>query len=288
VKAKLPSIGEALQWASERLAGGESPKLDARVMLQYVLACDTAYLLTWPERQLSPQQWQQYQTWLNQREQGEPVAYIVGEREFWSLSLSVSPATLIPRPDTEVLVELCLKKANNHADTKIVDLGTGSGAIALALASELPLAQISASELREDALALAQHNAQKLGLEQVCFKQGSWFAPFMGERFDFILSNPPYIDTEDPHLVQGDVRFEPSSALTAEQHGLADIQEIIQQAPDYLKPGGWLMFEHGYDQKQAVQACLLAAGYSEVFTEQDYAGLDRVSGGRYVSNGERD
>ncbi len=283
----MPSIAEALQWACERLAGGESPKVDAKVMLQHLLGCDTAYLLTWPERVLTAEQWQQYQYWLSQRQQGEPVAYIVGEREFWSLNLNVSHVTLIPRPDTEVLVELCLKKASNHADTKIVDLGTGSGAIALAIASELPLAKVSASDLREDALVLAQHNAQKLGLEQVCFKLGSWFSPFVGERFDFILSNPPYIDPEDPHLAQGDVRFEPSTALTAEQHGLADIQQIIQQAPDYLKPGGWLMFEHGYDQKQAVQACLLAAGYSEVFTEQDYAGMDRVSGGRYASS-ERD
>ncbi len=280
MKAKLPSIIEAQQWAKQQLAGGESPKVDAKVILQHVLQCNQTYLLTWPERALSAEQWQLYQTLVTKRVAGEPVAYIIGEREFWSLSLKVSPATLIPRPDTEVLVEQALKKVLNHADTHIVDLGTGTGAIALALASELPKAEVFASDLHEDAVNLAKYNASELGLSRVQVKQGSWFSPFAGQKFDLVVSNPPYIDPADPHLSQGDVRFEPSSALTAEQHGLADIDHIASHAPSYLKAGGWLLLEHGFDQKEAVQQLLTAKGFVEVFTEQDYGGMDRVTGGR--------
>ncbi|MEE1672655.1 peptide chain release factor N(5)-glutamine methyltransferase [Agarivorans aestuarii] len=275
----MPSIVEAQNWAKQQLAGGESPKVDAKVILQHLLQCNQTYLLTWPEKTLSNEQWSRYQELIAKRVAGEPVAYIVGEREFWSLSLKVSPATLIPRPDTEVLVEQALKKVLNQADTHIVDLGTGTGAIALALASELPKAKVFASDLREDAVNLAQDNAQKLDLSQVQVKQGSWFEPFAEQQFDLVVSNPPYIDPEDPHLSQGDVRFEPSSALTAEQHGLADIEHIVSHAPSYLKAGGWLLLEHGFDQKEAVQGLLIANGFAEVFTEQDYGGMDRVTGG---------
>ncbi|WP_137671520.1 peptide chain release factor N(5)-glutamine methyltransferase [Agarivorans sp. Toyoura001] len=277
----MPSIAQAQEWAKQALAGGESPKIDAKVILQHVLQCEQTYLLTWPERTLTTGQWQNYQQLVAKRLAGEPVAYIVGSREFWSLALKVSPATLIPRPDTEVLVEQSLKKLLNHADTKIVDLGTGTGAIALALASELPQASVYASDLRDEAAALAKENAALLKLANVEVRQGSWFAPFSEQKFDMVVSNPPYIDPQDPHLSQGDVRFEPSSALTAKQHGLADIQHIVEHAPSYLKSDGWLMLEHGFDQKTAVQQLLIQAGFKDVFTEQDYGGMDRVSGGRF-------
>ncbi|UPW19914.1 peptide chain release factor N(5)-glutamine methyltransferase [Agarivorans sp. TSD2052] len=283
MKDKYPSIAEALNWAREKLHLGESPQVDAKVLLQHVLGCEPVYLLTWPERCLTELQWQQYQDLLEKREAGQPVAYLIGLRDFWSLSLKVSPATLIPRPDTEVLVEQSLKKIVNLADTEIVDLGTGTGAIALAIASECPLAKVYASDLREDAVQLARENASSLHLSEVDIRQGSWLEPFSGQTFDLIVSNPPYIDPQDPHLSQGDVRFEPISALTSEQNGLADIKHIIDTATDYLKAGGWLLLEHGYDQKQAVQQLLDKAGYSQIFTEQDYGGMDRVSGGCYLA-----
>ncbi|WP_432462922.1 peptide chain release factor N(5)-glutamine methyltransferase [Agarivorans sp. QJM3NY_33] len=279
---KPPSIAEALNWAKQTLFNGESPQIDARVLLQYVLQCEPAYLMTWPERHLTQAQWDDYQYWVFKRQGGQPVAYITGLREFWSLPLKVSAATLIPRPDTEVLVELSLKKVTNQADTEIVDLGTGTGAIALAIASELPLAKVYACDVRLDAVELARENAQGLDLERVDIRQGSWFSPFEGQRFNLIVSNPPYIDPQDPHLQQGDVRFEPSSALTAELRGLADIQHIISSAQAYLKPGGWLLLEHGFDQKEAIQQRLTAEGFVQVFTAQDYGGMDRVSGGCYL------
>ncbi|WP_035480965.1 peptide chain release factor N(5)-glutamine methyltransferase [Aliagarivorans marinus] len=276
-----PSIAQAQAWARQQLQGGESPAVDARVLLQHVLDCEQSYLLTWPERELTPAQWHTFQQLIEQRLQGHPVAHLTGLREFWSMLLEVNPTTLIPRPDTEVLVEETLKRVEDPADSSIVDLGTGTGAIALALASELPKAKVYAGELQAQAVELATRNAKRHGLERVDIRQGSWLAPFAGLQFNVIVSNPPYIDAQDVHLGEGDVRFEPLTALVAEEHGLADIRAIIATAPDYLRPGGWLLFEHGYQQAQAVQSLLEKAGFVQCFTSQDYAGLDRVTGAQW-------
>ncbi|HAD38526.1 MAG TPA: peptide chain release factor N(5)-glutamine methyltransferase, partial [Plesiomonas shigelloides] len=218
-------------------------------------------------------------------EQGEPVAYVIGEREFWSLPLRVSPATLIPRPDTERLVEEALNRLP-ATRTQILDLGTGTGAIALALASERPDCQIIGIDVQPDAAALAASNAERLGINNARFLTGSWFEPLRAlvpaPRFALIASNPPYIDAKDPHLTQGDVRFEPRSALVADEQGLADIRVIAAQSREFLLPGGWLLVEHGWQQATAVQAIFHAAGYQQVETVQDYGGNDRVTLGCYA------
>lgn len=216
---------------------------------------------------------------MNRREQGEPIAYLVGEREFWSLPLSVSSATLIPRPDTECLVEQALARLPSMP-CRILDLGTGTGAIALALASERRDCAVIAVDINADAVALARHNAKKLAIDNVCFLQGSWFEPVSG-RFALIASNPPYIDANDPHLNEGDVRYEPHSVLVAAAEGMADLAAIVSQAPGYLEPGGWLMLEHGWQQANAVQERLKNSGFSAVMTCKDYGNNDRVTLGQW-------
>ncbi|WP_431222149.1 peptide chain release factor N(5)-glutamine methyltransferase [Serratia sp. L9] len=268
-----------LQTAISRLINSESAKRDAEILLGFVTGRARTYLLAFGETQLTPEQTEQLAVLLARRECGEPVAYLVGEREFWSLPLSVSPATLIPRPDTECLVELALARLP-PAPCSILDLGTGTGAIALALASERPDCQITGVDLQADAVALAQHNAQKLAIGNAQFRQGSWFTPVAGQKFALIASNPPYIDEADPHLAQGDVRFEPSSALVAADHGLADLAAIVQQAPDFLQPQGWLLLEHGWQQGENVRKLLNAAGFIKVETHRDYGGNDRVTLGQ--------
>lgn len=265
--------------AKTRLAesGSDSPSLDAAVLLCHVLQKPRSYLLTWPEKILTAEQQTEFDTLLTRRLSGEPVAYIIGEREFWSLPLKVSPSTLIPRPDTERLVELALEKAE-QIPGDILDLGTGTGAIALALASELPARHVFGVDLRHEAQQLAIENSQRLQITNVTFLQGSWFTPLVeGIKFALIVSNPPYIEESDPHLEQGDVRFEPKSALVAEDNGLADIKYIAQTAREYLLAEGWLLFEHGYEQATAVQTILKELGYQAITTEQDYAGNDRVT-----------
>lgn len=278
------TLDAALKQAASQFsaAGKESPSLDATVLLCHVLQKPRSYLLTWPEKALTAQQRQQFSQLVERRLAGEPIAYIVGEREFWSLPLKVSSATLIPRPDTERLVELALEKTVQQTG-KILDLGTGTGAIALALASELPHRQVVGIDLQAEAKTLAQSNAEALNIRNVSFLQGSWFEPLeSGTKFALIVSNPPYIDANDPHLSQGDVRFEPKSALVADEAGLADIRHIAQCARHYLLPHGWLMFEHGYDQATAVQHILSSLGYHEVVTEKDYGGNDRVTLGCFL------
>ncbi|MCG3727149.1 peptide chain release factor N(5)-glutamine methyltransferase [Vibrio cincinnatiensis] len=265
--------------AKTRLAesGSDSPSLDAAVLLCHVLQKPRSYLLTWPEKVLTAEQKTEFDALLTRRLSGEPVAYIIGEREFWSLPLKVSPSTLIPRPDTERLVELALEKAE-QIPGDILDLGTGTGAIALALASELPARHVFGVDLRHEAQQLAIENSQRLQITNVTFLQGSWFTPLVeGIKFALIVSNPPYIEESDPHLEQGDVRFEPKSALVAEDNGLADIKYIAQTAREYLLAEGWLLFEHGYEQATAVQTILKELGYQAITTEQDYAGNDRVT-----------
>ncbi|MFM5334852.1 peptide chain release factor N(5)-glutamine methyltransferase [Aeromonas veronii] len=263
------------------LAEGESPRADADVLLCHLLGCRRSYLMTWPERELDAAQQATLQGWLARRLNGEPIAHLVGEREFWSLPLKVSPATLIPRPDTEVLVEQALTRIP-QGPCAVLDLGTGTGAIALALKSERPEVDVWAVDRMADAAALARENSAALGLP-IEVRDGSWFEP-LGEpdrdntpRFAVIVSNPPYIDGADPHLEQGDVRFEPRSALVADDAGLADIRHIVAHAPAYLLPDGWLLLEHGWDQGEAVRQLLRDSGYREIATVRDYGDNDRVT-----------
>ncbi len=279
------SIETALLLASQQLqqSGIESAKLDASVLLCHVLDKPNSYLFTWPEKLLETAQLESFNALLQRRMAGEPVAYIVGTREFWSLELEVSPTTLIPRPDTERLVELALDKCTSHS--RILDLGTGTGAIALALASELPQSQVTGVDFQVDAVALATRNRDKLGLTHAEFTHSDWFSALSDSApFDVIVSNPPYIDEQDPHLSQGDVRFEPRSALTAADNGLADLEHITQHARAHLSAQGWLLMEHGFEQGEAVREILTRYGFTNVVTEQDYANNDRVTIGQWPSS----
>ncbi|MGL6301809.1 peptide chain release factor N(5)-glutamine methyltransferase [Aeromonas caviae] len=261
------------------LASGESPRADADALLCHLLDCRRSYLMTWPEHELDAAQQATLAGWLARRLNGEPIAHLIGEREFWSLPLKVSPATLIPRPDTEVLVEQALARLPG-GPCALLDLGTGTGAIALALKSERPDADVWAVDRMPAAAALARTNSAALGLP-IEVRDGSWFTPLSdAPRFAMIVSNPPYIDGADPHLHEGDVRFEPRSALVAEEQGLADIRLIVTQAPAHLVPGGWLLLEHGWDQGEAVRQLLLQQGYVQVETVRDYGDNERVTLGR--------
>ena len=238
------------------------------------------YLLAHPERVLTQAEYAHYQSLLQRRLSGEPVAYILGQREFFGLSLKVTPTTLIPRPDTELLVELAVQRIPKQSPCKVLDLGTGSGAIALAIAHTCPQALVLACDASASALAVAQVNAQALGITNVGFAHSDWFAALSAQRFDLIVSNPPYIAAGDRHLAQGDVRFEPASALASGADGLDDIRQIIRQASSHLLPGGWLLLEHGYDQAALVRGLLLEAKFEAVFSACDLAGIERASGGR--------
>ncbi|KXF79853.1 peptide chain release factor N(5)-glutamine methyltransferase [Enterovibrio coralii] len=277
------SIENALREAALLLAEHQSPspRSDALVLLCHVLDKPSSYLYTWSDKLLTDDENNAFTALLERRKLGEPVAYIIGYRDFWSLRLNVEPSTLIPRPDTERLVELALERLPSQADS-VLDLGTGTGAIALAIASERKDLQVTGVDLRSEAVALAERNRVENGITNAQFMQSSWFDNVPAHRFSMIVSNPPYIDPEDPHLSQGDVRFEPKSALVADDHGLADIRQICQQSPDFLVDDGWLLIEHGYDQGEPVRAIFSAAGFVDVDTLHDYAGLDRVTLGRFA------
>lgn len=223
---------------------------------------------------------------LQRRLHGEPMAYIMGEREFYGLTFKVTPATLIPRPETELLVELALQRIPATGPCAVLDLGAGSGAVALSIAHARPQAQVHAVDVSPQALGVARENAARLALSNVAFFMGDWYAPLPGgNRYDIIVSNPPYIAAGDPHLQQGDLRHEPPSALTSGPDGLDDIRRIAAGAQAHLAPQGWLLLEHGYDQGAAVQRILRGAGLAEVFTARDLAGNDRVGGGRRPNAG---
>lgn len=267
------TIEQALHIARQQLATEEAV-IESNVLLCHVLTCDQTYLLTWPDKLLTEQQQSDFEAMIEQRKTGTPVAYITGQRGFWSLELSVNEATLIPRPDTELLVELALSKS--QPTDHIVDLGTGSGAIALAIASELPKASVTACDFSVEALAVAKQNADLNDIDNVEFLQNDWLNGFASKSIDMIVSNPPYIEKDDPHLHQGDLRFEPITALASGDDGLDDIRTIVKQAADCLKSEGWLLIEHGYHQSRQVQALFLQHGFVQVTSHKDYGGNDRV------------
>ena len=278
--ASVLSIEAWLAEARTQLeAGSDSARLDAELLLAHVLQQSRTWLYTWSDRLLSAEQQQAADALLARRLAGEPVAYLLGERDFWSLSLNVNPSTLIPRPDTETLVEWALELPL-PANSRVLDLGTGTGAIALALASEQPSWQVSGVDFNADAVALAQANAARNQLARVSFMQSDWYSAVSGD-FDLIVSNPPYIDEDDEHLAQGDVRFEPRSALVADNHGLSDLALIIDRAPGFLRANGWLLLEHGYQQADAVCELLRGRGFAEVSNRCDLGGQPRISGGRW-------
>ncbi|MEH6825469.1 MAG: peptide chain release factor N(5)-glutamine methyltransferase [Motiliproteus sp.] len=275
-------IDQALARASELSGLSDSPALDLQLLLESVLDKPRSYLYTWPERLLTAPQQVRFEALLARRQNGEPVAHILGFRDFWTLTLEVNASTLIPRPETELLVELALAM-RDAGPQRVADLGTGTGAIALALASERSGWDIFGVEYSASAAALAERNRARLALSNVEILTGSWCQPLTGE-FDLILSNPPYIDPDDPHLQQGDVRFEPLSALVASNHGLADIQSIALQAWQRLNPAGWLMLEHGFDQGAAVRQILAALGYQDIQTYPDLNQQERVTRGCRAGN----
>jgi release factor glutamine methyltransferase len=253
--------------------------IDVRLLLQQVLNVNHAWLISHPDDALSADKINVFNTLLDRRLAGEPMAYILGQREFYGLNLKTTSATLIPRPDTEVLVESALAKIPTDISTNILDLGTGSGAIALAIASQRPLANITAVDFSEEALQVAQENAASLNLNHVAFIQGSWFAGLANCKFDLIVSNPPYIAKDDVHLQRGDLRFEPITALASGIDGLDDIRMIVANAPQHLNQNGWLMLEHGYDQADAVSRLLADRGFTQVSHALDLAGIQRVTMG---------
>ena len=274
----MPDVRSVLAAATQRL--GE--RVDAEVLLLHVLGKPRSWLIAHADDALPMDVQTAYAALVERRAAGEPVAYITGRRGFWSLELEVTSATLIPRPETELLVELALQRLPADRVAGVADLGTGSGAIALALAHERPHASVRATDASAAALAVARRNARRLGLGNVEFVQGDWLAPLAGARFALIVSNPPYIEAADPHLVQGDLRFEPASALASGADGLDAIRRIVVDARMHLEPGGWLLFEHGWNQGPVARALLHQAGYAEVFTAPDLERRDRVSGGCWL------
>lgn len=252
-------------------------RLEAEQLLAHVLGVNRAWFFAHADDALDPAMTERFAGLVQRRAAGEPVAYITGTRDFWSMTLEVTPDTLIPRPDTERLVELALERLPQGAS--VVDLGTGSGAIALALAKERPDLSVTAVDASLAALEVARRNADRLGLTRVRFLAGDWFAPLAGERFDLIVSNPPYIESDDPHLDRGDLRFEPASALASGSDGLDDIRRIAAGAAGHVHPGGWLLVEHGWNQGAGVRKVLASCGLQDVFTAQDLENRDRVSGG---------
>lgn len=278
----MPRIKNVLAEATKSLQSvSDSALLDSEILLCAVLGKERTYLRTWPEKTLSPEQIETYRKLLHERQQGKPIAYIVGKREFWSLDFLTTPDVLIPRPETELLVELSLNRIPINHPYHVLDLGTGSGIIAITLATERPEVTITATDISSAALTIAQLNAVKHKAKSIRFYQSRWFEDVPPGKFDLILSNPPYLAEDDEHLIRGDLRFEPVTALIADQNGLGDITTIAQNARTRLQPHGHLMIEHGCDQGLAVRSLFIDLGYRSVQTHQDLAGLSRVTSGQY-------
>jgi release factor glutamine methyltransferase len=273
------SVAHTLRVAASRLATDEA-QADAEWLLSYAMGRSRSWLYAHGDRDLEPSQAKAFEALLRRREAGEPVAYLIGRRGFWAFDLMVTPDTLIPRPETERLVELALERAPATPGLRIADLGTGSGAIALALAYERRQAQVVASDVSPAALKVAAANARTLGLRNVQLREGSWWAPLKGERFDLVVSNPPYLAEQDPHLHRGDLRYEPAKALSSGRDGLDAISMIVRDAPTHLNEGGWLLFEHGWNQGQAVRGLLRTSGFDAIHTYVDLEQRDRVTIGR--------
>ena len=274
----MASISKLLSLSSQLESISDTPQLDCELLLCHVIDKDRTWLRTWPDNTVSPTHQTLFKSLLDQRIKGTPIAYITGSREFWSMDLNVSSDTLIPRPETELLVEIVLK-LGLPSQACGLDLGTGSGAIALALASERLDMQWFAVDAQLGAVELAQDNCNQQQLSNVSIFQSNWFDAIKQQdnKFDLIVSNPPYIAKDDPHLSQGDVRFEPKTALVSGVDGLDDIKVIVSQSSMYLNTNGWLVLEHGYDQGKAVRDLMLFAGFNEVTTKQDYNNLDRIT-----------
>ncbi len=271
----MPTVQELLRDAAG--LPGDSPRRDAEILLCHCLDKPRSWLYAWSESEVEGEKLLQFRELLRRRSAGEPVAWLTGTREFWSLPLEVSPDTLIPRADTETLVEWALELPL-PADARVVDLGTGTGAIALALASERPDWHVSGVDFNPAAAALARRNAERCGLSRVGFLVSDWFSA-LGGPFDLVVANPPYIEEHDPHLEEGDLRFEPRSALVAGDGGFADLDAIICRSVDFLADGAWLLLEHGFEQGPGVRGGLQAAGFTGVQTRCDLAGQERISGG---------
>jgi release factor glutamine methyltransferase len=277
------SITQCLKLTEEITSVSDSARLDIELLLTYLLQKNRTWLFTWSDHLLTTEQTKQFRELLSRRKNGEPIAHIVGQREFWSLSFDVNNSTLIPRPDTELLVETVLELfSGDQPDTmrRCLDLGTGTGAIALALANEKKSWNVLGVDQSSAAIELAEKNRQKFQLQNVTLIMSDWFSNIDKQQFDIIVSNPPYVDPQDPHLSQGDLRFEPLTALIADEKGLADIKHIIHHAKKYLTSAAWLILEHGYDQADAVQNLLIKNGYSSIQTRKDLGGNDRVTFGQ--------
>ncbi len=279
-----PTIKSLLADATQRLQGLDTARLDAEVLLAKVMQVERTYLYSHDDAVADPGQQARYIQMLNERARGKPIAHITGQREFWSMKLQINEHTLIPRPETEHLVEAALELIPEGYSCNIADLGTGSGAIALAIAKERPRCKIIATDISEQALQVASRNATRLGIHTITFQQGDWCAALNGAKVELLISNPPYIEENDPHLDQGDVRFEPRNALVSGADGLHAIKQILDQSAAHLRPGGWLLIEHGYQQAEAIRELMREQEMETVKTQTDHAGLDRVTMGRRPYN----
>ena len=278
-----PTVGELLDEAAHNSAGHVEAKREAQILLGHALGVSRAWLVAHSDEAADPSAAAHFRGLVQRRHAGEPVAYLVGRREFYGLDFRVTPDVLIPRADTETLIDTALEKLILPARPEVLDLGTGSGCVAISIAHERSGARVTAVDVSADALNVARDNAVAIGVD-VRFVEGSWFEPLAGRRFDLIVSNPPYVAAADPHLQQGDLRYEPATALASGTDGLTDLRIIVAGAPAYLRAGGWLLFEHGYDQAEACRDLLRDAGFGELISRADIAGLPRVAGGRLLTS----
>jgi len=274
------TVKDLLQEAEQELRLFDSARLDAEILLCNVTGFDRSRLYAYPEETIPTDKASAYKALVNERNTGQPVAYLTGTKEFWSIELHVNQHTLIPRPETECLVEAALEHIPSNESWRIADLGTGCGAIAIAIALERPKCQITATDISHDALVIAESNAKWFGLEQILFIKSDWYSE-VKDSFDLIISNPPYVRANDEHLFHGDVRHEPKLALSGGCDGLQAIRQIVRAAPAYLTQGGWLFVEHGYNQREAVRSIFAGHRFSDTGTQADYAGHERVSYGRF-------